>query len=459
MNTVIDSRFSGCLDIDEIRQRVTVRPEPIGDLSRMDPALAGESFAQVLKQIYLPTQFTLSFIHEMVGRADAHSRSLFFSERNYIAKIYDPPEIEVAPICLTGLAGVGKSQTIEALRKVLPAPVEFECSHFDGKVKLISHWYASARGKASVKQILADFVRGSSPANPADFVLGSEPNGRGQNTSKLLTLCRRIGTRDGVSLLILDETQHVTEGSGVALVTSMLLHMAVIGLPMVYVSNYSLLHKLAGRASEDKQRLLVEPREMSPDDPGGEDWKAYVAECVRVSSGQIRAPQDELAAELYRFTFGLKRLAVQLLKLAYIECRKAGRLHIGLVDINQAYRSLGYWSNRKDVEDLYRIEVEGPRGKSRKDLYCPLETPAAQKSNILQFAWHDRDERMTAKIIDSSMTLQEREAIQQIEPASRSPHAKAPRRKPIPKATPEETQAAFAKYVEQTKSNKPRKPK
>lgn len=446
MNKVIDSRFNGCLELEQIRQRVTFRPEPIEDLSSLDPLLGGKLLLEKLEEICLPNQFSLSFIQEMIGRAESFSRHLFVSERDYQAGLYNPPVKAVTPICLTGLAGVGKSKAIEGLRKVLPGPLEVECGHFQGKVTLISHWYASAQDKASLKELFARFVYGS------EF-----PN-RGLSMGKLRAACRRKASRDGVSLLILDEAQYVTEGSGVALVTSMLLDMARIGVPMLYAANYSLLHKLDGRGSEDKQRLMVEPRDMPPDDPAGQDWKDYVAECVRVSGGQIRAPQNEFAMELYRFTYGLKRLVVQLLKLAYIECRKAGRRHIGLADINQAYLSLGYSSNRKDVAELVRIAVEGPRGTNRKDLYSPLAAAAAPKSNILPFTLQDRDERSSAKMIDSSLTAQEREAVKQIEAASRSPQAKASRRKPAPKATAEESQASFAKYLERTNPKKPRKP-
>ena len=326
----------------------------------------------------------------------------------------------------------------------MPGPLEVECSHFQGKVTLISHWYASAQNKASLKELFARFV------------YGSEPPIRGLSTGKLRDACRRKARRDGVSLLILDEAQFVTEGSGVALVTSMLLDMTRLGIPMVYATNYSLLHKLDRRGSEDKQRLLVEPRDISPDDPAGQDWKDYIAECVRVSAGQIRAPQDELAMELYGFTYGVKRLVVQLLKLAYIECRAAGRRHIGLADINQAYRSLGNSSNRRDVTELVRIAVEGPRGTSRKDLYSPLAASAASKPKILPFALQDRDERSSIEMIDSSLTAQERRAVKQIEAASRSPRAKASRRKPVPKPTVEESQASFAKYLERTNPKNPR---
>lgn len=446
MNAAIESRFDGCFEIEQIRKRVTVQPEPLGDLSQLNPMIAGEVLLDRLKQIYLPNQFSLTFIQEMVGRSDLFSRSLFTSERDYQSKIYNPPDVEVAPICLSGLAGVGKSQTIAALMRLLPSNAEFESTHFQDKVPLVSYWYASARDKARGRQLLADFL------------LNFDPTEQKTNASQLLNLCRCIVHRHGVSLLLLDETQHIVKGQGTAVVTDILLTLARIGLPMIYLANYSLLHKLMGRNQEDTQRLLIQPRVMQPDDPAGTDWKAYVAECVRVSSGQIRASEGEFAAELYRLTFGLKRLAVHLLSLAYIECRKARRSHIVLSDLSQAYRSTEYSSSRRDVEELYRIAVEGPRGTKRKDLYCPLEVAATRTSNIVQFARQERDERVTALAIDSSMTEQERKAIKHIESASRSPHAKPPRRKPLPKATLDETQVAFAKFVEEMSSGKPKKP-
>lgn len=447
MNTVIESRFDGCFEIEQIRQRVTVRPEPLSDLSRMLPVLAAAELAQRLKEIYLPNLFSLAFIQEVVGRADLFSRSVFTSERDYEAKVYQPPNVEVAPICLTGLAGVGKSETIAAVMRLLPANIEFESSHFPGKVPLVSYWHASARDKARGKQLLADFL------------LDSAPTEKRMSEAQLLHMCRRLVYRRGVSLLFLDETQHIVKGQGTALVTDILLTLARIGLPMIYLANYSLLHKLTDRNQEDTQRLLLQPRIMLPDDPAGEDWNAYVAECVRVSNGQIRAEEEELAAELYTLTFGLKRLAVHLLGLAYIECRKAGRRYIALGDLSNAARSTEYSISNKEVVELYRIAVEGPRGTKRKDLYCPLDIPAAHKSNVVHFARQERDERATALAIDSSLTLQEREVLEQIESPSRSPHTKPPRRKPLPKASLEETQKAFAKYVEQLKSGKPKKPR
>lgn len=221
MNVAIESRFDGCFEIEQIRKRVTVQPEPLGDLSQLNPMIAGEVVLDRLKQIYLPNQFSLTFIQEMVGRADLFSRSLFTSERDYQSKIYNPPDVEVAPICLSGLAGVGKSQTIAALMRLLPSNAEFESTHFQDKVPLVSYWYASARDKARGRQLLADFL------------LNFDPTEQKTNASQLLNLCRCIVHRHGVSLLLLDETQHIVKGQGTAVVTDILLTLARIGLPMI----------------------------------------------------------------------------------------------------------------------------------------------------------------------------------------------------------------------------------
>lgn len=65
---------------------------------------------------------------------------------------------------------------------------------------------------------------------------------------------------------------------------------------------------------------------MLPDEPGSSDWKAFFDECVRVGNAAICGNQGDLAREIYRCTFGIKRLAVELLKQAYIVCRSAARI-------------------------------------------------------------------------------------------------------------------------------------
>lgn len=448
MSRVIDGWFGESLTVEQIRSRVTVRSEPVPDLSVRDTMIASEQLETGLAQIFIPNEFSLAFIEEMVGRASMHSQRLFTNEASYVSGIFNPPEVEVAPICLSGLAGVGKSQTIAAVLKLLPPPTEFSCSLYEHPVTLVSHWFASARGKASGKALLEDFVFGD-----------AKPSGR-TTIAQLLQESRRRANRDGVSLAVLEEMQHTSTGSGVANVTDILLTMTGVGPPMIYVCNYSLGHKLFGRNSEDKQRLLANPRIMLPDDPGSADWLNYVAECVRVSNGAITADLSELAAELYRCTYGLKRLAVQLLKRAYVECRDAGRQCVTLLDITAAYRSTAYTANARDVETLQHLALSGRPKKADMHLVCPFDLPAAMKSNVVKFAREERHQRVIGKVFESALTENERAAKKHLETlVLQSPPApKTRRRAPVTKLTEEEQGKAFLEYMDTLAAPKPKRP-
>lgn len=449
MNEIIESRFTGCLDVNDIRAKVTVSPEPTTALESLDVMVAAETLSNKLKQIFIPNEFSLTFIKEMVGRASMHSQRLFASEAVYSSNVFHPPEVEVSPLCLTGLAGVGKSQTIAALRKVLPPPMEFSCDLFHGSVTLTSDWYASARGKASGKALLEHFVFGD-----------KKPVGK-TTVAQLLQLARRGANREGVSLVMLDETQHFNTGLGAAKVTDVLLTVAAIGPPTVFLSNYSLVHKLMARNSEDKQRLLANPQIMLPDEPDSADWHHYIAECIRVSNGAIQADTGEMAAEIYRCTFGLKRLVVQILTLAYVECRNAGRYSVSLVDIVSAYRSVAYTVSAREVEKLQFLALGGRSRKGDLDLVCPFDLPVVMKSNVVKFTRDDRHERVIAKVFDSAMTDTERAAMKHLDGHVReSPQTSEPRRRaPVVKLSADEQANAFKSFVNNLSTSKSEKPK
>jgi hypothetical protein len=446
MNKTIKDRFNECLDLDKIRSKVTVRPEPVANLGSFETMIAAEQLDAALKQIYLPNDFSLNFIREVCGRASMHSEQLFTSPRDYNSKVNNPPEVEVSPICLTGLAGVGKSQTIAALLKVLPQPMDFSCDLFEGTVRLRSHWYASARGKGNGKALLASFVH--------------EDASKKLTVDLLLQQCRRIANLYGISLMVLDETQHINTGLGVAKVTEILLSMAAIGPPMIYVSNYSLIRKLLRRNSEDKQRFLANPRIMMPDAPGSQSWLRYVAECKRVAEGCIKADTHELAHELHCCTFGVKRLAVQLLKLAYIECRSAGRRAVDMVDLTRAYRSAAYTVSADEVETLGAIAIKNYSKNKNLDLQCPFDIPTEMTTNVVNFLKEDRQDRFNTAVFESSLSEGERAAkkLLDIPDGDRPQAAKKPPRAPVVKLNPEEQATAFLDYVDGLTRPKPEKP-
>jgi Cdc6-like AAA superfamily ATPase len=399
MVDILSSRFDGHLDRAEIERKVTVRPAAL-DIGNQEVYETAEMLKFRLSQIYLPNNFSLDFISEMIGLALLYSRDAYSNEHDYLKGIYECSDVEVNPICLTGLAGVGKSMTIQALSKAMPQPASLDIDHFTQEIEVVSHWYASARGKAGCRQIFLSLLK--------DSVSRSQVS-----TATLLSLSRRRAWRDGVALLILEELQHVNSNKGTVLANDILMNMSAIGPPFIYVSNYSLIHKLMERNNEDKQRLLSDPRIMFPDEYGSQDWTRYVAECVRVANGLLPQDIDELAHEIYRSTFGIKRLAVFLIKIAYLYARAEGRDCIRMDDLLSAYHSPVYFSNKKDVEKLLSQAAQNRRISA--DLWCPFGAPRSVRATASQYARSVRDRQAGNKAFVSSLGPGERKIMEKIQ--------------------------------------------
>lgn len=442
-NTVL-SRFEGCTDINAIRDTITVNPPPVAGLNLLDKFIAGEVFRTALKKIFVPTQFTLEFIQEMVGRSELYCRRMFGSNQSYQTNLYSEIGDEVMPICLTGLAGIGKSQTIAALFKVMPQPTDLCSDHFVEPVPIISHWFASARDKAGGKQLLMDFL---------DISIAKK-----LNQDKLLVECRKRANKLAVALVTLDEIQYMSTGDGAAKLTEVLLILAKLGLPMIYVSNYSSGHKLMGRNSEDRHRLLTNPRLMPSDAPEDAAWQEYVNECVRVSNGLLdNIESRQLAYELWRLSFGVKRLAVQILELAYVEARSARRSGITINDLDQAYVSTAYTASRQEVEELNLIAAG--QKSPRKDLVCPFELPPQARTNVVSIS-AERDHRVQTTVLNSVMTKEEKEAVEalrdEIPGLARTP-PKPKRQPPISKPSAEELAQKHLQFKLPAEPRTPRK--
>ncbi|HHF0814908.1 TPA: AAA family ATPase [Pseudomonas aeruginosa] len=430
---ILTSRFDGLCRDDYIKETVEVIPPALGGLASLEVGVAAEALTASLKEIFLPNKFVVEFIKEMVGRSALYCSDVYKSEAAYLGGVYSPRDTEVFPICLTGLAGVGKSQLIAALRKVLPGPVELETDHFSGKLQAVSHWYASGRGKAGGRQLLLDFL--------GEEFKTSVPK---LNSAKLLRESRRRSWQEAVALAILDETQHINTGSGAARFVEIILTLSGIGPSVLFVSNYSLLHKLLARNSEDKQRLLSEPKIMVPDVPGSQDWYDYLHECVSVGGENFSVTADEIVDEVFKSTHGIKRLVVQLFKAAYVEARRSGRGSITFADIVNGYRSVEYASNRLDVEELQSISVQGKSSRRRLDLVCPFELPSEYSANVASYIRRERDIAANRIAVMSALTPAERSAVEGMAPDPVKPKTK---RRPAPKkATNEQLVEAFYKF-------------
>lgn len=398
INPLVD-RFNGIAEKQYIIYKTTVIPDQLNGLEGCSVGGATGNLAAQLNKVYVPNNFAIEFIQEMVESSTRYCLDKYPSKVDYNKSIFHPGESEVFPIVLTGLAGVGKSALINALKKVLPAPIAFTPDISSQELHLLSYWVASGRGKPTLKQLLNDLIETGTPGGI-----------KSSTVAQLLKSARSYAGKVGLPLILFDEVQHVTQSEATAQTISILLSLSKIGVPMVYISNYSLQHKFLLRNAEERHRLMANPRVMEPDMPNSGDWRAYVEACVQVLGPYLNVNAAGIAQELYEKTFGLKRLVVQLFALAYTVARRSGRHEIEFADFDRAFLSAGYTDARNEVLILQRQLAERKCGRS--DLWCPYIGPRNPNADDVTFARRVADDRLAKTVFESALTPQEKKELE-----------------------------------------------
>lgn len=384
------TRFTELMNLEVIRERVEVRPEPILNIRHMSHEEACRRVEDGLKRVFYPSVECLEILLKWVTLAWAHSLQMYENHHVFLEGVYrheSPLPEFYFPWCLTGLAGVGKSALVQALERLMPTPTTITAA--DGtNFPLVSYRAITVRALGTPKDILAQLSQ------------------REAGVRKLSELVRRVAYRDGWSLILQDEFQFATQSDRASTrVTQMILIMCYLGLPSVYVANFSLLHKLFSRNKEERDRLLGRFQFLHPDDHNGNDermllrWYRDVAPDVFV----FDAEQDREA--IHNLTASVKRHVIALLTIGFAMAFAEG----GSVDyavLEKAYKSRAYATFRDDVEALPRLY--GPFRNRRKDLWCPIEAVALPSED--QYAQRQRQMRVDEKALDCSMTVQERKA-------------------------------------------------
>lgn len=401
-STRLIERFSPYTSLRDIREASIVKPNPVCGLETMSANMASASLVDTLRAIYIPSESACALIGELLEIALRHSTASYPSSDAYLRGIYSGEYSDVFPLCLSGVAGVGKSQLIKALWRLMPVDGTFDPGPGVSDLAFTSMWEINVKDKKGIIPMLTKFL---------------PPEKQGENRRKtvdqVLAYCRKKAFREGVSLLVADEFQFYTSGDASAKLAEALLNLSTLGVPMLYVANYSMLQKLLGRPQQDRQRLMVNPRILLPDLLGDESWRVYVEECVRVSSGSINIEIDAFCETLHVYTAGIKRLCILLLGIAYKHSRARGVVHIGLHDLKSAYQSTEYAVNRVDVEIICRQNITGKSG--RADLWCPLALPQSTALAFTASSEKKRDEVVSEQLVRASLTLKEKNAVKALE--------------------------------------------
>jgi len=418
------SRFCCDLSDKEIDAKTAVNVESLPNLDKLPVEVAKLILDRALQRLFVPSEQTRRVLRELLALCRCYSTERYPDEITFLRNIYASdgelasyePRLRVT--CLTGLPGVGKTAAISAFQRL----VGVETIEVDGNVafELRPAWRMTVKSGSSIRQLVGPLFR--------------RPESLGSKTIHFTTIQRELCTQ-GAAIIQADELQFLTQGEGNALPARILNWLARLGPPLVYVANYSLLHRLNRRPQEEKHRLLAKLLFMDPDTPDSADWNTFLKVLLSAIPSFANLNPDNIGRKLWAYTFGIRRLVVVLLTEAYVAMRARNARRVNDADVDTAYCALGYAASRCDVEILLagldRTDLK------RRDLWCPL--PRASNSrgttNIIDHpAAQEYERRSTRAAVLTSLTPAERQ-VGGIEERPSDRKTRSPAR---PKATTED---------------------
>lgn len=396
-------RFRADLTDDRIKDLVRVAPSRPDGLGANAPEVDAALLEQALRQVCEPTDSVVQGIRALLELAQGHAAAFFPSANAYWRSVFEQDPVTQPAICLTGLAGVGKSVLIAAFCRLLQSPTPAELSATAGAA-LEGCWLLRSPAFHDFKSLMSTLAYGPGEGGGE----GSEDNRRG-TVANLADAASRRARRQAVCLLITDETQFETlsTDANARMVKKLLLFLS-LGPRLVYSVNYSMVHRLLRRSQEERDRLTAYPMVILPDSHDSADWQMTVSALLGVAPDAFAVSAKEDARALHRYTYGIKRKLATLLVTAYRGARRAGRTQATMDDVQAAYRSMEFTTHRSDVETLIWQDIEG--GRKRDDLFCPFPLTTQPKRPSEK----DTDEvasRIAEQALLTSLTQHERAGV------------------------------------------------
>jgi hypothetical protein len=317
------------------------------------------------RAIFVPGPEHIQILRTLLDQARTYARTTYPTIKDYhrLRCLGVQGTAPAQPIrCLTGLAGVSKSSLMRAFERIccVGPPSKFLVEGYSLEIHPVRR--SEIGGQPAVRGILRAL------ANPVAL------DGRAMNEiSGLMANVSDWLMATATSTLVVDEMQFFTQSSSASTKTAQLIMtLANLGPPLVFIANYSLVNKLLLRPQEEKDRILAAPLVLNPPAADAPWWREALQEYLAVSPVTFKLDPATDGEELHRFTAGMFRALRQLLLQAYREARAKGRHEVLLDDVRQAYRSRTYSIRRKDVEDLASLSISNRMADTRPDLVCPF---------------------------------------------------------------------------------------
>lgn len=391
--------FEALLDIETIRQRAAVTVTPIAGLLAMPLELAHARLEHALKTIFYPTTQCLSVLKRLVGVAHAHCMAVYPDNRSFLCGVYAnaPPLAEfVPPICLTGLAGTGKTEILKAFGRLHDCNDSVMVDSDHPPFQIRGSQLVTVKARSSPKDVLRCFAKGE--GSPTELIISG----------------RKLAYRDGLALLLSDEFQFATGSENAnARVAQMLFSLGYLGIPFVYAANFSLINRLQRRPGEEQHRLLSNPIVLTPDCATSVDWQNTLAALRSVAPEIFVFDPVKDAEPLHADCAGRKRAMAKLLLLAFRDqYHRSGRVDRGA--IHHAYLSAEFAGYREETEILSTQAIQCRAHAKRKDLWCPIPLSGSAATAFLEAAVSAREELVADAELTAALTREEKRGVAKV---------------------------------------------
>lgn len=337
-------------NLNDLAKRVTLIPKEKLNPSVLNEFNAADSVRQQLNQCYVPGESSTRALAKILALVMDNASKQFPSTHEFSLRV-NSMRFSVPPatvICLTGLAGLGKSALFDALQRLLCSlpdisiPKHGQVEHKPvSRVQILNRWGARAMNRHF-----------SLPGTGGD-------------------IARSLYQR-GCSLIALDELQFVATSEKANTRTSKLIYdTSLYGPALVFACNFSLVHKLKRRPHEERDRMLNSPIVLLPDLAQSVEWKERISVWSIAIEEILDFDLKERAEDLWSLVAGINRSAIGLLSISSALALK-NRSRLRWEHIEGAYKSLEFSAARSDIESIQAIALGGDQG--RLDLICPFES-------------------------------------------------------------------------------------
>lgn len=393
-------RYLPLLNQDYIKKQATLQPEPLGNLYEINPELACRRLKEGLQGTFYPTKQCVKILKRLAGISYAHAVETYPSRQAFISKLYtEDQELTgfAMPICLTGLAGIGKSEILKAFKRITGQSAFFKIDPHHPPFEVKGPTLLTLRTLSTPIQIAKSLFEVDIRANT------------------LASQCQKKAYRDGIPFFMIDEAQFATSSSTAnARITQILLSLSYIQIPFIFSANYSLLNRLLLRPEEDRQRLVSDIIFLEPDAWSSECWSKTLQALIDVAPDVLKISPINDAKNLHTWTAGRKRALVDLITLAF----RMQYAHQGKVDIRAletAYRSVEFTDYRNDSETIANQSMFNNPSQRRKELSSPIPIFKLNGNPSSDESITDRDELLADIALKSSLNHSERQAVKQID--------------------------------------------